>query len=369
MSGFKIIKRSKKYSARQGKIMTPHGIVRTPNFMPIGTRGAVKLLSSQELKQAGAQIILANTYHLFFEPGIEVLKKFRGLRNFMKWPGPILTDSGGFQVFSLNEWRQVLDYGVRFHHPKTGKEIVLTPEKVIDLQKIIDSDIFMPLDECIPYDSSYKKAEKAVKRTICWAKQSKKAFRFRKQNRPLLFAIVQGGKFLDLREKCAKELINLDFDGYALGGLAVGEPFKETRRISKKIVSLLPSNKPRYLMGLGVPSQLVWAVLNGFDIFDCVLPTRNGRHGLIYIFKRLKKWRLEDLLKKKFYQKISIGNSVFKNDKSPLDKKCGCFACQNYSRAYIHHLFKIKDPLGQRLAVIHNIYFYLELFKKIRELI
>ena len=371
MTNFQITKKSKEYSARLGKIFTPHGIVRTPNFMPIGTRGVVRLLASEELKELGAEIILANTYHLLLNPGISVLKRAKGVHNFMNWSGAILTDSGGYQVFSLGKWRKITSEGVKFRDVNSGQEIFLTPENVIEFQKDIGSDIIMVLDECAPYSSGYREVKRAVYRTTDWAKRSKKAFAEKirkKKKRPLLFGIIQGSIYPDLRKISAESITEMDFDGYAVGGLTIGEPIKETREAIEVVLPFLPYNKPRYLMGLGEPAQLVWAISQGIDIFDCVLPTRNARHGLLYVFKKGSiSWK--KLLEGNFYQTLRIKNSSFKFDQKPIDKNCSCPTCKNYSRSYLHHLFRIKDPLGQRLATIHNLYFYFDLFAKIRRLI
>ncbi|OQB44571.1 MAG: Queuine tRNA-ribosyltransferase [Parcubacteria group bacterium ADurb.Bin159] len=367
MNYFKIIKKSKNSLARLGKISTLHGAVDTPNFMPIGSRGAVKLLTNKELKNSGAQIILANAYHLFLSPGIKVLKKAKGLHNFMNWPRAILTDSGGYQVFSLSKWRQISKEGVKFRDINSGQEIFLTPENIVEFQKNIGSDIIMVLDECTPYASDYLSTKRAVIRTTDWAIRAKKAFRKeeKKERRSLLFGIIQGGAYSDLRKISAQSIVDIGFDGYAIGGMM--SPL-EMKKVLPPILSILPETAPHYLMGLGNPSQLVWAISRGFDIFDCVLPTRNGRHGFFYVFKNSKeKFSLKKLLESNFYQTISIKNSIFKFDQKPIDKNCLCPTCQNYSRSYLHHLFRISDPLGQRLAVLHNLHFYFDLFKKIRK--
>lgn len=331
-----------------------------PAFMPIATRGAVKHLTPEELKNIGAQIILSNTYHLFQRPGLDILKKFGGLHNFMKWPGPILTDSGGYQVFSLAHKRKITDEGVKFTSEIDGKEIFLTPEKVIDIQLTIGSDVIMVLDECPPWPCTKEYAEKSLVLTLKWAERSKKHFEKKMKNvpknkRPLLFGIVQGSTFSDLRKKSAEELLKIGFDGYAIGGVSVGEPTKEKYRIIKTVAKILPQDRPIYVMGFGKPGEIVQAVKYGADMFDCVIPTREARHGRIYVkTKNLK------------FKELQITNAKFKLDTKPLDENCNCYTCHNYSRSYINHLFKTKEPLGMRLATIHNLHFYLKLVENLR---
>lgn len=349
-----------------------------PAFMPIATRGAVKNLTPEELKEIGAEIILSNTYHLFQRPGLEVLKKFNppaggqgALHNFMKWSGPILTDSGGYQVFSLAHKRKITEEGVRFISEIDGKEIFLTPEKAIDIQLAIGSDIIMVLDECPPYPASYEYAKKSLDLTLKWADRSKKHFdkktkEISKNKRPLLFGIVQGSTFADLRKKSAKELIKIGFDGYAIGGVSVGEPRKEKTKIIKLVSPILPKDKPIYVMGYGKPDEIVEAVRLGANMFDCVIPTREARHGRLYIGGKLKV-ESRKLKGKNLYKELQITNSKFKLDTKPLDENCKCYTCRNYSRAYIHHLFKVKEFLAQRLTTIHNLHFYLDLLTKLRK--
>lgn len=355
---------------------TPHGKFNLPAFMPIATRGAVKNLTPEDLKEIGAEIILSNTYHLFQRPGLEVLKKFKGLHNFMQWSGPILTDSGGYQVFSLAHKRKITEEGVKFTSEIDGKEIFLTPEKAIDIQLAIGSDIIMVLDECPPYPASYEYAKKSLDLTLKWAERSKKHFELKvkparlnhsggslklKDRKPLLFGIVQGSTFADLRKKSAEELVKIGFDGYAIGGVSVGEPRKEKTKIIKLVAPILPKDKPIYVMGYGKPDEIVEAVRLGADMFDCVIPTREARHGRIYINNSLS------LSKGYKYKELQITNRKFKLDTKPLDEKCKCYTCRNYSRAYIHHLFKVKESLAQRLTTIHNLYFYLELMRKLQK--
>ncbi|MDD5625970.1 MAG: tRNA guanosine(34) transglycosylase Tgt [Patescibacteria group bacterium] len=363
---FKLIKKSNQSQARLGKLTTAHGVIDTPFFMPIATRAAVKGLIPEELENLGAQIILSNTYHLFLRPGLEIIKKSDGLHKFMHWEKPILTDSGGYQVFSLEKNRKIKDQGVEFQSEFDGKKIFLTPEKAVEIQKILGSDIMMVLDECAPYPASYDEASRAVIRTTNWAQSSRTAFdKIFKKNRvkPLIFGIIQGSIFKDLRLKSAKDLVKLNFDGYALGGFMVGEPIKDTFKMIKLVEAELPENKARYLMGAGKPEQIVQAVKAGIDMFDCVIPTRNARHGLLYVMTNNKSLMTE----KNFYQEIHITNSKYKDDIKPIDSHCECYTCQNFSRAYLRHLFMTNEPLGQRLTTIHNLYFYLNLMKNIRE--
>lgn len=332
--------------------------------MPIATRAAVKSVTPEELKNLGAQIILSNTYHLFIQPGLPIIKKAGGLHQFMRWNGPILTDSGGYQVFSLAKMRKITDQGVRFQSEINGTEIFLTPEKAVEIQFALGSDIMMVLDECVSYPCTLAEAKKAVERTSLWAKKSKKFFERHKKNQ--IFGIIQGSVYEDLRAKSAKEIVDLDFNGYALGGLMLGEPIEKTYEIIKTVESFLPEKKPRYLMGAGKPEQIIEAVKMGIDMFDCVIPTRNARHGLLYINSKHGTRNTEHRFS---YQTIHITNSEFKNDFGPVDEDCQCYTCQNYSRAYLRHLFVTNELLGQRLSTIHNLAFYLKLMHNIRELI
>ncbi len=357
---FKIIKKSKKSYARLGELKTVHGVLHTPFFMPIATRGAIKSLTTDEMGDLGAEIILSNTYHLFLRPGNEIMKKAGGLHKFMKWPGAILTDSGGYQVFSLSKFRKISDQGVEFRSEIDGKKIFLTPEKVIDIQKNIGSDIMMCLDECPGFGASKKKVEEAIKRTTEWAERCKIQSQKQKANKNLLFGIIQGGVFSDLREKSLKDLASIGFDGYAVGGLAVGEPVKEMYRILDFLVDKLPGDKPHYLMGVGYPEQIAEGVKRGIDMFDCVIPTRHARHGDLFVWKNSE-------LKGKFYDTVAISKGKYAKDFKPLDKNCDCYACRNFSRAYLHHLYKTKEMLYYRLATMHNIKFYLDLMGKIRK--
>lgn len=376
---FEILKKSKKSRARTGRLKVNHGIIETPFFMPIATRGAIKSLTSKEARELGAEIILSNTYHLMLRPGSPIIKKSGGLHGFMKWGGPILTDSGGYQVFSLgakNEDKddveskvKVLPNGVKFKDPVDGKEYFLTPEKAIEIQKDLNSDIMMALDWCPAYGASKKEIIKSVDLTTEWAKRCKFA-KDQSKNKNLLFCIVQGGVFKDLRLKSLNDLMEIgfsngkrgarDWGGYAIGGLAVGESAKEMYQILDFIIPQIPEEKPHYLMGVGYPEQIVEAVKRGVDMFDCVIPTRHARHGDLFVR------RGNELRGSKFYKIISIGKGQHSSDLSPLDKKCDCYACRNFSRAYLHHLYKTKEMLFYRLATIHNLKFYLDLMKDIR---
>lgn len=368
---FKIIKKSKKSGLRTGKLKTPHGTINTPCFMAIGTKAAIKGLVSEELVSLGSEIILSNTYHLFLRPGTEIIKKAGGLHKFMNWQKPILTDSGGYQVFSLSKTRTLSEKGVKFKSPIDGSKFFITPEKAIDIQLALGSDIIMVLDECPPWPCEKKYAEKSMFLTLNWAQRCKKHFdkktkRAPKSKKPLIFGIVQGSTFKDLREFCAKELLKMNFDGYAIGGVSVGEPKKDKIKIAQWLAPILPKHKPRYMMGLGKPEEIVQFTEFGIDMFDCVIPTREARHGRIYI-RRINVPKNNNLKGKNFYKTINITKSSFKSDFEPLDKSCGCYACKNFSRAYIHHLFKNSETLGARLASLHNIGFYITLMKEIRK--
>lgn len=370
--------KEKNKEKRIGKIITMHGEVNTPFFMPIATKGAVKNLIPEEIETSGAEIALGNTYHLWLRPGDKLIAKSGGLHKFMNWKKPILTDSGGFQVFSLGAKAEekygssgvkLSDKGVEFCDPIDGKKYMMTPEKSIDIQLNLGSDIIMVLDECPPYPCSRKEAEKSVERTTEWAIRCKKYF-FKKvgskKSRPLLFGIVQGSIFEELRKKSAKSLVDLDLDGYAVGGVAVGEPREKMKEVLRWVLPILPEEKPRYLMGLGRPEEIMEAVNLGIDMFDCVIPTREGRHGRIFIRKKNYKPKIEKN-RSDFFETININNQKFKNDLNPVDEDCDCYLCKNYSRAYLRHLFMTKEPLALRLASIHNLKFYLDLMKILGE--
>lgn len=355
---FNVIHRDKNTKARLGKLVTAHGEVDTPCFMPVGTQGTVKGISPQELKDSHAQIILSNAYHLFLRPGVEVIKKAGGLHNFVSWQGPILTDSGGYQIFSLALLRKVKDEGVEFQSHIDGMKHFLTPEDVIQIQKDLGSDIMMPLDECVHYPCSKDYAEIAMKRTVDWALRSKEQIAKSKSqiandDKQLLFGIIQGATYEDLRKECAQRLIEINFDGYAIGGVSVGEPQNLRYNITNFVLESLPFDKPRYLMGVGIPENVMEAVKLGIDMFDCVVPTRYGRNGTAFTSQG----------------KLTIRNSPFIEDFRPLDEGCNCYACKNFSRAYLRHLFNTDEMLGPRLVSLHNIHFYLEMMCKIREAI
>ena len=342
--------------ARAGQFETSHGVVQTPVFMPIGTIGTVKTLSPNDLVDQGAQMILSNTYHLYLKPGLEVLKEFNGLHNFIKWQGPLLTDSGGYQIYSLSQLRTINDEGVEFKSHWDGSTHFFTPEKVVDIQRIIGSDLLMVLDECIPNPSNFASAESAKNLTIKWAQKSREHFLATKpiyDFNQFQFGIVQGGIYNELRKSSIEELLPLDFDGLAIGGLAVGESSDQRWKITDFCTDILPENKPRYLMGVGKPDDILNAIELGVDMFDCVIPTRNARNSSLFTSQGV----------------ININNAQFVKDKNPIESDCTCFACQNFSRAYLRHMFNVNEIFGLRLATIHNVHFYLTLIKNAREAI
>lgn len=347
---FTLIKKDSSSNARLGKLKTPHGDIETPVFMPVGTQGTVKTFSPDELKGIGTSIILGNAYHLYMRPGMDIIKKAGGLHKFINWDRPILTDSGGFQLFSLSKLRKIDDQGVEFQSHIDGSAHYFTPEKVIDIQNILGSDIIMPLDECVPYPSEYDYACNSMELTIKWLIQSVK---YHKKSNQLLFGIIQGGIFQELREECVKKMAELDLPGYAIGGLSVGEPVELMHKIISFTAPQLPEGKPRYLMGSGTPDDIIRSIEQGIDMFDCVLPTRNARTGTAFTSTG----------------RLTIRNADNKDDFSPLDSKCDCYTCKNYSRAYIRHLLNSEEILGLRLVSYHNIYFYIKLLEKIRKAI
>ncbi|MFA4842353.1 MAG: tRNA guanosine(34) transglycosylase Tgt [Candidatus Omnitrophota bacterium] len=352
---FELIKTDKNTKARLAKITTGHGEINTPCFMPVGTQGTVKGISPQDLKDCGAEIIISNAYHLFLRPGIEVIKETGGLHKFMGWPKAVLTDSGGYQIFSLALLRKISDKGVEFQSHIDGMKHLLTPEEVVHMQQDLGSDIIMPLDECVRYPSSFDQAEVAMKRTIEWAKRSKAAVchvsSVMCQKEQLLFGIVQGATYDDLRKECAERIVAIGFDGYAIGGVSVGEPKNLIYNIAQIVSACLPQSSPRYLMGVGLPQDLLEAVEIGIDMFDCVVPTRYGRNGAAFTSQG----------------KLIIRNATFARDPKPLDEQCSCYTCKHFTRAYLRHLFNSEEMLGPRLVSLHNINFYLELMRKIRE--
>jgi len=342
--------------ARAGRLETDHGVIETPAFMPVGTQGTVKTLSSEDLREMGYNLILSNTYHLYLRPGEEILNEAGGLHRFMSWDRAILTDSGGYQVFSLSDLTRINDEGVEFRSHIDGSRHLFTPERVVDIQLTIGSDIMMVLDQCTSYPCDRATAEEAVRRTINWAERSVRLYGTRIDRagyQRVLFAIIQGSVYRDLRMKCAEELIKIDFPGYAIGGLSVGEPKGEMLEVLESMNEVLPEDKPRYLMGVGFPTDIIEAVERGVDLFDCVMPTRNARNGTVFTSKG----------------KLVVKNAVFTGDFTPLDENCDCKVCRNYSRAYLRHLFNAGEMLGPRLATYHSLYFYLHLMSKMRQVI
>ncbi len=347
---FELIKECKFSKARLGKLYTPHGTIDTPTFMPVGTQATVKAMGPDELKDIGAQIILSNTYHLFIRPGHKLIEKAGGLHSFMNWDRSILTDSGGFQVFSLNELRKITEEGVEFKSHLDGTKHFFTPERVIEIQQSLGADIIMAFDECIPYPCEKEYALKSMERTFRWLKRCHEAHNNTKQ---ALFGIVQGGAFKDLRIESAQKTTSIDLPGYAIGGLSVGEPKEIMNEMIEYIIPYLPNNKPRYLMGVGSPDSLIEGAIRGIDMFDCVLPTRMARNGTVLTSNG----------------KLVIRNASYGKDFRPIDENCDCYACKNFSRAYIRHLIKAREILGSRLTTIHNLRFLQNLMKDIREAI
>jgi queuine tRNA-ribosyltransferase len=334
-------------AARRGRLSLVHGVVETPVFMPVGTYGSVKAMSPAELEELDAQIILGNTFHLWLRPGTDVIAAHGGLHGFAGWQRPILTDSGGFQVWSLGALRKVREEGVTFASPVNGDKLLLTPEKSMEIQRALDSDVVMVFDECTPYPATHEEAATSMERSLRWAARSKSAHA---GNRNALFGIVQGGMYEDLRDRSRQGLLDIGFDGYSIGGLSVGEPKDEMLRVLRDIAPRLPPDKPRYLMGVGTPEDIVAGVAAGVDMFDSVLPTRNARNG--WLFTR--------------YGDIRIRNAVHRHDTRPLDASCACYTCRNFSRAYLHHLQRVNEILGARLATIHNLHYYLTLMSELR---
>ncbi|MBI5888836.1 MAG: tRNA guanosine(34) transglycosylase Tgt [Deltaproteobacteria bacterium] len=346
---FELLK-TDKTGARLGRMSTPHGEFATPVFMPVGTKAAVKAVSPEELEAAGAGIILANTYHLYLRPGHELIRDLGGLHSFMHWAGPILTDSGGFQVFSLGKLRQLDETGVSFRSHLDGAKCTLTPESAIEVQEALGADIIMPLDECTPYPAEREYAVNSMNLTHRWALRCKKA---KKDNGQALFGIVQGGMYEDLRRESAKAVTEIGFDGYALGGLSVGEEKPLMYGIIARSAPLLPAASPRYLMGVGTPEDLVYAVEHGIDMFDCVMPTRNARNGTLFTRSG----------------KLVIKNGQYEKDSRPVEDGCGCYTCGNYSRAYLRHLYMSGEMLGSRLNTIHNLFYYAALMRQMQRAI
>ncbi|MDD5109593.1 MAG: tRNA guanosine(34) transglycosylase Tgt [Patescibacteria group bacterium] len=367
---FQILKTSKISSARISRLATPHGTVDGPFFMPIATRGAVKHLAADELDAVGASIILSNTYHLSLRPGAALVARGGGLHRLMSWKKPILTDSGGFQVFSLARWRKVTDRGVEFRDPTTGQRVFLTPRRAIAIQRQLGSDILMVLDECVGFTATRDQIAAAVDRTTRWA-QAAVPHLPRGRRRPLTFAIVQGGVYAPLRKRSAQALVAMPFDGYAIGGLALPGIHESRGKMLATVgqtAALLPPHKPRYLMGVGKPEEILAAVKLGVDMFDCVIPTREARHGRAYVWSQSGR-RIGSRGNRLFYHTVQVKNKRLKTRFQPLDKKCKCFCCKNYTAAYLNHLFHVNEPLGQRLVTLHNLKFYLDSMAEIRRAI
>ncbi len=333
--------------ARRGKLNLLSGVVETPAFMPVGTYGSVKGLTPDQVKQTGADVVLGNTFHLMLRPGTDVVEQQGGLHKFINWNGPILTDSGGFQVFSLGEMRKISEEGVTFRSPVDGSEIFLGPEDAIKIQHRLGSDVVMVFDECTPFPASEQEAKKSMELSMRWAERCRSAHG---NNEAALFGIVQGGMFKELRDESLQRLMDIGFDGYALGGLSVGEPKEQMRNIVEYCGERMPAEKPRYLMGVGTPEDIVYAVSQGIDMFDCVMPTRNARNGHIFTSRGL----------------LRLRNKRFRNDSRPLDVNCDCYTCKNFSRAYLHHLDKCKEMLGAQLNTIHNLSYYQSVMSGLR---
>ncbi len=334
-------------AARCGVLETAHGTIDTPVFMPVGTYGAVKGMRPEELRGLGAQIVLGNTFHLWLRPGLEVIAAHGGLHRFMGWDGPLLTDSGGFQVFSLGEMRKISEEGVKFQSPVNGDACFLTPEESMRIQRVLNSDIVMAFDECTPFPATLEQARDSMQLSMRWAARSKTAHA---GNTNALFGIVQGGMYEDLRDESLAALTDIGFDGYAIGGLSVGEPKPDMLRILRHTAPRLPTDRPRYLMGVGTPADIVAAVSAGIDMFDCVLPTRNARNGWLYTRHGV----------------IKLRNARYRDDLAPLDADCDCYTCCNFTRAYLHHLQRVNEMLGAQLNTLHNLHYYQELMRDLR---
>jgi len=334
-------------ASRRGTLTLAHGQVQTPAFMPVGTYGAVKTVSPDEVTALGAHIVLGNTFHLWLRPGLEVIEAHGGLHDFMGWNGPILTDSGGFQVWSLGDLRKITEEGVKFRSPVNGDACFLTPEESMRIQKVLNSDIVMIFDECTPYPATFEQARISMELSLRWAARSKTAHA---GNPNALFGIIQGGMYEDLRSRSLAGLLDIGFDGYAIGGLSVGEPKEDMLRVLEHLTPGMPQDKPRYLMGVGTPEDIVDAVQRGVDMFDCVMPTRNARNG--WLFTR--------------NGNIKLKNAQYRSDTRPLDEECTCYTCRHFSRAYLHHLHRVGEILGSRLNTIHNLHFYQEMMQGLR---
>ena len=344
---FTLLKKDATSGARRGRLVTPHGVIETPIFMPVGTHAAMKAMTPVQVKESGAQIILSNTYHLHLRPGEGLVEKAGGLHKFMAWDGPILTDSGGFQVFSLPN-KRITEDGAYFKHEITGEEVFLDPARAMAIQEALGADIIMAFDECIPYPCDKGYATISTKKTIRWAEQCKKAHTRKDQ---ALFGIVQGSVFEDLRALCARELVAMDFPGYAIGGVSVGEGLELLKKVVAMTAPFLPEDKPRYLMGVGLPEDILESVERGMDMFDCVIPTRYARSATLFTNRG----------------RIRLTNKNYRRDFYPIDPTCGCYTCQNFTRAYLHHLFNANEVLSAILASIHNVHFYLNMMAEIRK--
>ena len=345
---YELIKICKQSGARLGRLHTPHGIIETPTFMPVGTQASVKGISPDELRALNAGIILSNTYHLYLRPGHELIREAGGLHRFMNWDGAVLTDSGGFQVFSLSKLRKITEEGVQFRSHIDGSKHFLSPEKVMEIENALGADIIMAFDECAPYPADYEYTKKSMYLTSRWAERCLKAHTQTQQQ--ALFGIVQGGLYADLRKISARDLVSLDFPGYGIGGLSVGEPAELMYQMLEETVPVLPENKPRYLMGVGSPDYLIEGAIRGIDMFDCVLPTRIGRNGTVMTSKG----------------RVIVRDAKYSRDFTPMDEECSCFACRNHTKAYVRHLLKAGEMYGLRLTTIHNLSFLINLMKSIR---
>ncbi len=336
--------------ARRGRLTFPRGVVETPAFMPVGTYGTVKGMTPRDIEATGAQIILGNTFHLMLRPGTEIVQQHGDLHDFMNWKGPILTDSGGFQVFSLGKMRKITEQGVTFQSPVNGSKVLMTPESSMQVQRELGSDIVMIFDECTPYPATHQEAADSMRLSLRWAQRSKDAHG---DSPSALFGIIQGGMYEDLRDESLEGLTEIGFDGYAIGGLSVGEPKEDMKRVLDHLAWKMPEDKPRYLMGVGKPEDLVEGVRRGVDMFDCVMPTRNARNGFLFTRNGI----------------VKIRNSANKTNTAPVDETCSCYTCQNFSRAYLHHLDKCREILGAQLNTIHNLHYYQELMAGLRNAI
>lgn len=349
MFKFELLQKDPQTAARRGRVTTPHGVIETPIFMPVGTHGALKAMTPAQVEETGAQIILSNTYHLHLKPGESLVKKAGGLHGFMNWKRPILTDSGGFQVFSLPK-KRIGEEGVHFRHELTGEEIFLGPKEAMQIENDLGADIIMAFDECIPYPATHEYSAKSIKKTLRWAESCLKHHNRQDQ---ALFAIVQGSVYQDLRKECAEQLTNMDFPGYAVGGVSVGEGLDLLKKVVEYTAPFLPENKPRYLMGVGLPEDILESIERGMDMFDCVIPTRYARSATLFTSRG----------------KLRLTNRQYRRDFFPVDPACDCYCCKNFSRAYLHHLFNANEILSATLSAIHNVHFYLEMVAGARKAI